>query len=282
MSKVINDITNKRFGRLTAIKYVGASKWLCKCDCGNEKIVISESLINGHTKSCGCINKERKANRKKIDNDRTTHALYYKWRGMKQRCSNPKMKCYKFYGGKGIKVCDEWMSSFKNFYNWAIENGYKDIDGEDRDQLQLDRIDSSKDYCPENCRFIPKSENCQRVSISTMALLELLEKSDDEMVKEYLDRKIENNEQIQKEKKAIRGGWFPVRKNNYCYLKNKDATRRFLFKNYKTVALFLNISTNSVYYRIKVKNGIISEEWSLTKITKEEFNELSRNVEVIV
>lgn len=276
------DLTNQRFGRLVALKYIGASKWLCKCDCGNEHIVLSELLQKGSVKSCGCINKDRKANRKKIDNDRTTHSLYYKWRGMKQRCYNKRIKCYKFYGGKGIRVCDEWIHSFKNFYNWALENGYEYIEGEEKDKLELDRIDNEKDYCPENCRFITKSDNCQRVTKSTVELLELLEKSDDEMIKEYLERKIEANEQIQKEKKAIRGGWFPVRKNAYCYLRNKDKTRRFLFKNYKTVAMFLNIPYGSVYYRTKRKGGVINEEWSLDKITKEEFDELSNNVEVIV
>ena len=59
------DLTNQKFGRLTAIKYLGASKWLCKCDCGNEHIVLSELLQKGNVKSCGCINKDRKANRKK-------------------------------------------------------------------------------------------------------------------------------------------------------------------------------------------------------------------------
>ena len=201
---------------------------------------------------------------------------------MKERCYRPKAKCYSIYGGKGIKVCDEWLNSFEAFYNWAINSGFEIIEGEYKDQLQIDRIDSNGDYSPENCRWITESENVSRISKTNAQLEELLKQSTDELVQQYIERKMENNLEIQKEKKAIRGGWFPVRKNAYCYLRNKDKTKRFLFKNIKTLAMFLNIRSGQVHYRLKKKGGIINEEWCVDRITKEEFDEMSNNVEVIV
>lgn len=93
----------------------------------------------------------------------TTHGMsntriYNEWKGMRRRCSNPNTPKYKFYGGKGIKVCPEWDKSgdgFNSFYNWALSNGYQD-------DLTIDRIDENKDYCPENCRWITKEENIKR------------------------------------------------------------------------------------------------------------------------
>lgn len=77
--------------------------------------------------------------------------LYGVYQTMKQRCYNSKDKHYKWYGAKGIKICEEWKNDVKAFYNWAITHGYKD-------GLTIDRIDSSKDYSPDNCRFITMQE----------------------------------------------------------------------------------------------------------------------------
>jgi len=76
----------------------------------------------------------------------SNHNLYYRWNGMRDRCNNKKSPLYKYYGERGIKVCNEW-NDFVTFYNWAINNGYKE-------ELELDRIDNNSDYCPENCRFV--------------------------------------------------------------------------------------------------------------------------------
>jgi len=86
------------------------------------------------------------------DGTKKENRIHKKWTAMKARCNNPNNDRYKYYGGKGIKVCKEWNDNFQAFAKWAFENGYED-------GLSIDRIDSNKNYCPENCRFIPIQEN---------------------------------------------------------------------------------------------------------------------------
>jgi len=108
------DITGQRFGRLTAIQHVRGHRWLCACDCGNTTETISYDIRHGRIMSCGCLRSELSAERG------TTHGMtktptYRSWLSMRRRCSEPEHPQYKYYGGKGIKVCKRWQNSFRPF-----------------------------------------------------------------------------------------------------------------------------------------------------------------------
>ena len=154
------DLTGKRFGRLIVIRQIGVDKrrrektWLCQCDCGNTKETKTSYLTSGDTSSCGCYRREcelknlekcRGIVQKK--HGRSNTRIYQIWADMKDRCNNRNNKAFKNYGGRGIKVCEEWEKDFMTFYTWAMDNGYKDT-------LTIDRINVNKNYEASNCRWV--------------------------------------------------------------------------------------------------------------------------------
>lgn len=153
------NLTGQKFNNLTVLhespphKTLGGKlcrKWFCQCDCGNYVNVIQDKLRNNRTKSCGCLKKKVAAEngKKSSTHGMSNHPLYPIWNSMIYRCNNIKCKEYKFYGGRGIKVCQRWLD-VKNF----IEDMKNRPEG-----ASLDRIDNDGDYSLNNCRWSTQSE----------------------------------------------------------------------------------------------------------------------------
>jgi hypothetical protein len=148
MAKV-KDITGQRFGRLTVLELAGTDKarnytWLCRCDCGTEKVVSRCNLINGSTKSCGCQSRERLTKHGKSNT-----RLYRVW-------------ATTVYSRKGVGACEEWRNSFPAFYAWAMSHGFQE--DAPKGESFIYRIDTKQGYSPENCAVgsARQAHNAQR------------------------------------------------------------------------------------------------------------------------
>jgi hypothetical protein len=144
----------KKYGKLTIIDITFSSKSIpiahCKCDCGKDHDANLYDVLFGSIKSCGCYRTEKTIERSTKHGD-AKERLYGIYLGMKGRCYNPNYDSYKYYGGRGIKVCDEWLENYLNFKSWALDNGYTE-------KLTIDRIDVNSDYKPSNCRWATLEE----------------------------------------------------------------------------------------------------------------------------
>jgi hypothetical protein len=159
------ELAGRRFGRLVALRYHGRnnsekSVWWCRCDCGREKAVQGACLLNGRSKSCGCLMRETTARRNR---DNATHGMtqtpeWKAWKCMLDRCYNPADKGYRYWGGRGIGVCQEWRESFLAFY--------AHIGPRPSAAHSLDRIDNGREYEAGNVRWadpVEQSRNRRNV-----------------------------------------------------------------------------------------------------------------------
>lgn len=157
------DLTGQKFGRLTVLErsFNGrngrGTAWLCKCECGIYLISYTKVLRSRNTQSCGCLHREQLASRNKQHkkHGHEGERLYGVWHGMKQRCYDSNRKDFPNYGGRGIKVCSEWMD-YSVFREWAYANGYNE--NAFYMECTLDRIDVNEMYCPDNCRWVNAKE----------------------------------------------------------------------------------------------------------------------------
>lgn len=152
------DVIGQRYGRLVVLAEVEPKgkqrRVICQCDCGEQPTVFLTNLNQGRTTSCrrcGYARNHGHTVGKRKNGSQFASKTYKSWESMKQRCSNPKATAWKYYGGKGVKVCERW----NDFYNF-LEDMKERPEG-----MTLDRIDSDGDYTPENCKWSTYKEQAR-------------------------------------------------------------------------------------------------------------------------
>lgn len=233
----MHNLYNQRFGRLLVIGYTRdyvtkngttVSRWICLCDCQKDLLesnreysyIATGDLLTGKVKSCGCLHEDIVS---KHGHSKTR--LHKIWVDMRSRCRNPNLECYHNYGGRGIKVCEEW-ENFDSFMMWANSNGYND-------KLTIDRIDVDGNYEPNNCRWITKKEqeNNKRNNVYDYYNGELI-------------TMMQFSEKINKSFSAIN---YKFRNNNMSF----EEIARY-FKEQDMLCIDTNNCNNSVYYSKQV------------------------------
>ena len=229
-----------------------------KCGfCGNEFKANTNNVVQGKTRSCGCLKEKISKEGTNRKHNLTNTRLYNIWKAIKNRVLNPKNKNYNDYGGRGITICEEWLD-VQNFYNWAISNGYEENKG-----LSIDRIDNDGNYCPENCRWSTKSIQARNTRIP---------KNNTSGYKgvSYIKRRGDYRVQIMVNLKSIHLGYFKtavegaIAYNNYIIENNLEG---FILNEIPTECLQVKV------FRWNLNKTIITKESIMYDIKNKEYYE---------
>lgn len=231
----------KKFGRLTVEKAFRTRdkngraliKWTLRCDCGNKVTIAPSKAVNGVQQSCGCLAHEMIGERSRKHGESHTR-LFYLWVNMRYRCYDPKNKRYANYGGRGIKVCDEWNNDYATFAKWARENGY-------RDDLTIDRIDVNGDYTPENCRWATWEEQANNKTNNHLLTIDGETKTMTQWAKQYgigmstIWARVKNGWEPEMAVKTPSGGPGSNQTTFHPELKKKPIERKYHVKHHNVV-----------------------------------------------
>lgn len=156
--RALADLSGQRFGRLLALEYVGRSAashpmWFCECECGSFLATSGAQLLNGRTRSCGCLKRDLAGKASVTHGDGNSNVAEYRiWAGMLSRCRNESNAAYPRYGGRGITVCDRWL---------AYENFLSDMGRRPSEAHSLERERNDECYGPGNCKWATRAEQCR-------------------------------------------------------------------------------------------------------------------------